>query len=59
MAKGRERQCNVSAIPTILLLTPFGLKCAVDGDTADLVAAYRGGNAFLPLCVGLLNVLVV
>ena len=34
-------------------------KCAVDGDTADLVAACQGGNAFLPLCVGLPNVLVV
>ena len=40
-------------------LGPCGLKCAVDGDAADLVAACQRGNAFLFLCVGKPNGLAV
>ncbi|VTX90916.1 Uncharacterised protein [Neisseria subflava] len=36
-----------------------GFKCAVNGDAADLVAACRGGDAFLPLRVGQPNGLAV
>ena len=38
---------------------PCGFKCAVNGDAADLVAAYQGGDAFLPLRVGQPNGLAV
>ena len=40
-------------------LGPCGLKCAVDGDAADLVAACQRGNAFLFLRVGKPNGLAV
>ncbi|EGC16779.1 hypothetical protein HMPREF9098_1807, partial [Kingella denitrificans ATCC 33394] len=38
---------------------PCGLKCAIDGDAADLVAAGQGGDALLLLCVGQPNGLAV